>query len=303
MFNIKEKKTLHSIILTKTLRSVAQIRDDLIVSSMTDNKLYIWDLNKISNNHSLDLFLEFGVDFKFIIDEFNDCSPIILIYNLFKQIGENVFNFIMIYDFKREKCLKRCQIMNCHFKPLFLFKIFFFVAHDTNNSNAFVFIDSSTFEIFYRISSEKNYIIKQVDPYRFILSGKNQLYEVYIKSKTEIFTEKLLDYSINKILWSTINYENLIYYFDEKINIYNFKLKQLDIKEIKIGNVLNKAENAFSTNNGLILVLRIQSCIIGYNTQNGEQVLFKTVNDLRSLMIIDNYLHLEISNKNKIIRY
>ena len=66
---------------------------------------------------------------------------------------------------------------------------------------------------------------------------------------------------------------------------------------------MNKAENAFSTNNGLILVLRIQSCIIGYNTQNGEQVLFKTVNDLRSLMIIDNYLHLEISNKNKIIRY
>ena len=191
--------------------------------------------------------------------------------------------------------------MNCHFKPLFIFKIFLFVAHDTKNSNDFVFVDSNTFEIFYRIKSrENNYIIKHVDQDRFILSGENELYEVYIKSKTEIFTEKLLDYSIDKILWSNINYENFIYHFDEKINIYNFKLKQLiDIKEIKVENVLD----TYSTNNGSVLVLKIKSGMIGYNTRTGEQVFFKTVNDLRSLMIIDNYLQVEIADKNKIVRY
>jgi hypothetical protein len=303
MFNIKEKKTLYSITHSKTLLSVTQIRDDLIVSSMTDNKLYIWDLNKI-NNYSLDLFLEYGIDFKFIIDEFKNCSPIILIYNLFKQIGETVFSFIIIYDFKREKSLRRCQLMNFHFKPLFLFKSFLFVAHDTNKSNDFVFIDSSTFEVFYRIEScKKNYIIKQIDEDRFILTGKNELYEVYIKSKSEIITEKLMNYFAENILWSTINYENLIYYSNNQINIYNFKLKQQSVKEkilIKDGDVLK----AYSTNDGSFLVLKFRNNnIVGYNTQTSERVFTKTFENLKSLKIIDNYLQIEIVHGNKVIRY
>lgn len=324
VFDFELKKPIYCIEHSKALSSVSHVKDDLIVSvTGGDNKLYIWDLSKLEKSNE-NLFDNYSNRWYFLTDEYNNQSPLVLSYYLYKLINNCLYCFFFIYDLKQEKFIKKIQTRNDSLLPLSIFCNFFVVFFDFSNEN-FLFINMETCKVLKRIKSIKNYLFKRIAMHKFILTEKNENNDVcmvmfeFEPNTCDIEGTSLIKWDVKNITWNTINYENVIYKFEneEFLRVYYFKTNI----SIQLRNVLNKIQfnasnetivKTYSSNNGIYLVLKIKnkvqpeySRLISYNIETNEILYEKFVklDCLLDVMLFDNYLQIKIKDLNIITRF
>ena len=321
MFNISERKLLHCLEHSKVLNTVTQIDDNIIVSATTDYKIYTWHLNsKIENEFNLNLFEDYlSMSFRFITDQFNTMCPLVLQYNIFKEINGTLFSIFLVYDLKSQTPIKECKVKNLDLLPIYMFKDVLFICFDYE-CKSFLFIDINNFETFYRIDSIEKYLVKQISMDTFILleadRGENKVYlvEIHVINKNSIIKKRLFEWP--SVEWSTINYKNLIYKEEKSnaIKIFDFQLNTVSSIDQMIDFDIDDGDaiTTLSSDDGLYLVFKAENekysrCrLFAFSVEKRKLVYSKILgfDKIKDVFVIGNHLlHVKTIEENVITRF
>ena len=105
----------------------------------------------------------------------------------------------MVYDLNTKQVIKECKIKNLDLLPKYIFKNVLLITFDYQN-NKFLFIDIHEFDIFYKIDSIDEHIIKQVTNDTFILHEFDQnekriyLIKIHVIDKNNVLKTRLFEW-------------------------------------------------------------------------------------------------------------
>ena len=316
VFDISKKKVLHCLKHSNHMISVSQITDDMIIGANIDYKIYIWNLeSREKSMQAVDLFDDyFNINSLFITNEFDTKSPLVLIFNLFKQINEKLFSVFTVYNLKEKKTVKECKIKNLDLIPKYLFRNALLLGFDYHN-NRFLFIDLNNFEIFHKIDSIDEYVVKQISNDTFILhefeKNENKIYlvKISVTDKNNIIKTRLFEWI--RVKWSTVNYKNFIYNQNDTIKVFDFEMSESVSIERFIDFKNDDVIKAYSSNNGLYLCLQIDNkkesyCLLfAYRINDKKVIYIRTLeyNCIKDVMMIENYLMIKVLEKDTMTRF
>jgi hypothetical protein len=256
-----------------------------------------------------------SINYDFITNQFDTQSPLVLVFNVFKHINNVLFNIFSVYDLRKKKVVKECKIKNFDLLPKYIFKKVFLLAFDYQN-NRFLLIDMNSFEIFYKINTISD-LVKQISDDKFILhefdNNEKKIYLVKISIVTKNSVDKKRLFEWKRAKWFTINYKNLIHQEDDIVKVFDFESSEYFYIERFFDDKIDDEVKAYSSNNGSYLVLKIDdkeksNCrLIAFRIENKKYVnylkLEYDLNRLKDIMVIDNYLLVNILENDTMTRY